>query len=545
MTTRLFFSLLLCFLVLSSQRMQAQGATYNSRHAILQFTPWTEDVASVNSMLSTSSPGKVIDSALVFGLFLVEFDKLDFEGIDCDKIPDMLKKVCPRCASPTPHSPTGIQGGGGGLNYRTFDSFAQTKKTTTQSEETWMNTWGHIIDGEYKDGCPVKVAFLDTGIDKEHLSSTSWFANTSTATIPQFPTYNDDHGHGSHVIGITAQIVRNCNNIKLLSIKTQHENGEGTVWTAIKGIELAIGATSSSTIAGPTVAITAKVKKEEKFNPEKGEPANIINMSLAYRPECIGDYEQPLEAAMRISREMYKVLFITAAGNDGQDLNEGRLNIYPSMFNFENQINVAALNDDYSLVNNPDNWGTNYGAKFVNIGAFGVGINSAVLHGAFDNHDGTSAAAPQVTAIASIIASLSCNQGGYAHIRDCILSTAGYAELPLSTSGYLQPEAAIRCQKRDGEGKAKGRSNEFSYSDNEYKIYPNPFDEALNIEFVPTNEKEVTQCTLYNSTGQIIQKTNYEGNINSSWNVQDLPKGVYLLKIQHGTTQEVQKLIKQ
>jgi YbbR domain-containing protein len=46
-------------------------------------------------------------------------------------------------------------------------------------------------------------------------------------------------------------------------------------------------------------------------------------------------------------------------------------------------------------------------------------------------------------------------------------------------------------------------------------------------------------------TGQMVKKEVYEGKVNTTWNVENLPNGVYLLKIQHNGTQEVRKLVKQ
>ncbi len=528
---RLFFLSLLCFAALSTITAQVNN------QAILTFKPGEMTEADVEKMLqSTGYPGEVIDKAEVFGLFLIEFENISFEGMDCDTVAAVLKRACPRCQSPTTSSPTGIQGGGG-LNYRTSASFVQTKNpkpNPLSNPKEWLNSWGHLIEGGSKEGCPIKVAFLDSGIDSDHLGRTSCFGRTTTASIPQFPDPHDDNneGHGTHTIGVAAQMVQNYPLISLLSIKTQNKEGDGTVWTAIKGLERALG------IANPYF-------QQKEGNEDKEEQSDIVNMSLKYEPDCVGEYEQPMATAMRICMENYNMMIVTAAGNQEEDLNSHDTHIYPSKFNLPYQINVAALDHKGSLVSilNGYDWGTNHGNHYVDVALLGVDVPSYVLGTPdLDVRSGTSAATPQMTALVAILKSISCSEKNEA-IIECIKGTVKPAEsLQVSVNGYLQPEEALACAKQ--RFKIQGRIVKEN-TNNTFIIYPNPFNEALNLEINTNNETDITQCTLYNLTGQMIQKADFKGNINTTWDVENLPKGVYLLKIQQNDTQEIQKIIKQ
>lgn len=524
---RYFFLSLLCFSAFSTLTVQAQKTTTISKfvpnQVILRYPPGTttsqvENDFKKNGLLSFNIKGSAVD----LGLFLVESSpKYLNTSNPCGVV--IVQGVCNPCAISSGGGPTGGQGGG--LNYYTEND--ATFNTKSQSE-AWASKWNPIISAGGK-GCPITVAFSDSGIDKQHLGETPWFAQTSAATISNYTSPYDENGHGTHVIGITAQIVKNYSGIKLLSIKTQDMYGQGTIWGAIEAIQTAI---------------------EKK--------ATIFNMSLAYWPSCNNGVEPVLKTAMRIAGERNNMLFVTAAGNNNRLLESPReiisvlqnekksikpqrpFYVFPSMYNLDNQINVAALGDNNQLASF-----TNYGVNYVNIGTDGVNIYSAGLDKKYASASGTSMATPHITAVTAILSSLTCNQN-YAELRKCILDAAITNELPLSTYGYLEPSAAISCKKARGRTEENSEEELAINTDNDsYKIYPNPFYEALNLEITTKNENEITQCTLYNFTGQIIQKINYQGNINTNWNVQDLPKGVYLLKIQHNGTQEVQKLIKQ
>ncbi|MGH7505769.1 MAG: S8 family peptidase, partial [Longimicrobiales bacterium] len=127
--------------------------------------------------------------------------------------------------------------------------------------------------------------------------------------------------------------------------------------------------------------------------------AQIINMSFgkAYSPE-----KALVDEAVRYA-ESKGVLFIHAAGNDGEDL--AQTESYPTRAFLDggtatNWIEVGASSwkgDSLAAAF------SNYGAAQVDLFAPGVDILSTVPGGGYERQDGTSMAAPVVTGVAALI----------------------------------------------------------------------------------------------------------------------------------------------
>lgn len=325
---------------------------------------------------------------------------------------------------------TGIQGG----SWNEPNAQAVVNNGTDPYNPTayWQNKWGPLIAMPNPgNSCPVTIAVLDTGLDPVHknglsMPSNVWFSKTTVANISKYATWQDGHGHGTHVSGIIGNLTQQYPLINLLSIKTQDNTGAGTIWDAIKGIEIAVNS-----------------------------GASIVNMSLIYHPVCDNglNYDDALKATMRFCGINYNMLFVTAAGNQGLDLNPGTSLWFPSMFNLPNQINVAAHDAMKNLA--PF---SNYGNIYVNTSSDGVDISSSVLNGAYQRQSGTSMAAPHVAAIAGIIktkfqacSSPVCGVKTSRHphfllIKNCILNSTQIGAIP-STNGIMQPYFAKDCRK--------------------------------------------------------------------------------------------------
>ncbi len=515
MITRLITIISCCFFLFSTQKAQAQSSKFVPGQLILTYPVGTMTAQKLSSLLSGKLPNgisaSVIDSSDVLGSFLIDLPGLSGDIDPCSiKINELIQSACPKCPKPSGTSGTGVLGGG--FNYYTQSDIVSGKATQS---EAWTKKWDSIIKNGEK-GCLTLIAFSDSGVDKAHFAGTPQFDRTDVTNVSSFTSPFDENGHGTHVVGITANIVQNYTSINLLSIRTQDEFGEGTVWDAIKSIEIAI---------------------EKK--------ARVHNLSIAYFQVCDDKEDSPLKNAMQIAGEEHNLLFVTAAGNHFHNLrNDDSYRIYPSMFNLPYQINVAALDDNNQLADQGI-WGTNYGVEYVNLGADGVGIHSSVLNREYGIAGGSSMAAAHVTAVAGIIASRNCDIRN-TEIRECILGTTRGGDLDFSTHGYLDPQAAIDC-KNSGEHIKDRSANKYltNTAQHDFDISPNPFSDVLNLRFEANNENEATQYALYNFTGQLIQQNEYKGSINTTWNLVNLPQGIYLLKIQHEGTQEIQKLIKQ
>ncbi len=101
--------------------------------------------------------------------------------------------------------------------------------------------------------------------------------------------------------------------------------------------------------------------------------------------------------AMREIMEDTDILFVTAAGNNGSNIDQNP--VYPAAFEMDNLIAVTAIDQEGNLPSF-----ANYGTR-VEIAAPGVGILSTEPENTYNFKSGTSFAAPFVTGIAALVKS--------------------------------------------------------------------------------------------------------------------------------------------
>jgi len=81
-----------------------------------------------------------------------------------------------------------------------------------------------------------------------------------------------------------------------------------------------------------------------------------------------------------------------------------------------------------------------------------------------------------------------------------------------------------------------------SAKENHFRIFPNPANDILSIEVASTQYFTVTILDL---TGKLIISKQIEGGLeNKSINIENLPKGVYIIQIQDKDTQYAKRFIK-
>lgn len=178
----------------------------------------------------------------------------------------------------------------------------------------------------------------------------------------------DDNDHGTHCagtiggVGNDGQGVVGVNwQVSLVGIKFLDGNGSGTLENAIKAIEY----------------------------------ATKLGVSLTSNSWGGGGYSPTVEAAIAAA-EARDILFVAAAGNDGDD-NDSTPH-YPASFTLSNIISVAATDHKDALP-----YFSCYGAKSVDIAAPGVDIWSAKPGGGGQLMSGTSMATPHVAGAAALI----------------------------------------------------------------------------------------------------------------------------------------------
>ena len=152
--------------------------------------------------------------------------------------------------------------------------------------------------------------------------------------------------------------------------------------------------------------------------------ADIINLSLGFYAK---ENPKVLDTILDITLAN-NILVVSSSGNDGSDNN----NIvngehYPSSYNKENMIAVAALNET-----NTDVWeDANFGRAKVNIATSGEHIYSTYINGQYAWLSGTSMAAGKISEIA---ANHLAKTNNYEQTRKCIIDPSSNSALQILPS---------------------------------------------------------------------------------------------------------------
>jgi len=152
--------------------------------------------------------------------------------------------------------------------------------------------------------------------------------------------------------------------------------------------------------------------------------ARIINCSLG------GDQNDPrMVAAVNAAGEA-NVLVVASAGNDGRDIDTHPN--YPAAIPARNLLAVAAT--DPSTGRGISNF-SNYGRQAVQVAAPGADILSTAHDGGWEIKSGTSMAAPMVTGVAALAASVNLRISAV-DLRAVLMQNATRARLPVA-AGYV------------------------------------------------------------------------------------------------------------
>ena len=277
--------------------------------------------------------------------------------------------------------------------------------------EAWANFTGTT---------QVVIASIDTGVDYTHedLAANMWqnlaelngvagedddgnghiddFYGIDTANDDSDPF--DDNGHGTHTAGTFGAVGNNgvgvvgVNwDIQIMALKFLGSNGNGSITDAVK-------------------AITYMTMMKTDYG------VNIVASNNSWSG---GSFSEPLHDAIEASNEA-GIMFVAAAANLAGDNDE--FAEYPSSFDFDGIISVAATDDNDSLASF-----SNYGATTVDLAAPGVFIWSTEPGDSYGYSSGTSMAAPHVAgAVAMLMASNP--DATLAEVKNAILSGVDLVE---------------------------------------------------------------------------------------------------------------------
>ena len=247
-----------------------------------------------------------------------------------------------------------------------FNAVEPVSGLTGVSSGGGFNSWGVEKIGADKYAAYLKesgktlsitVAVLDTGVDAKHTFLTGRVRSDGFNFICGNTNTSDVHGHGTHVSGTIVDCTPGLDNIMILPVKVLGDSGSGTWLACGNGITFAAD-----------------------------KAVNVINMSLGGMRSS--------ESAFVEERVQYaigkNVTVVVSAGNSSDDAR------YYSPACVENAITVSAVD-----INDRAAYFTNYGSV-VDVGGPGVNIKSSVPGNRYESWDGTSMAAPHVSAAAAM-----------------------------------------------------------------------------------------------------------------------------------------------
>ncbi|MBU2100944.1 S8 family serine peptidase, partial [Candidatus Micrarchaeota archaeon] len=233
----------------------------------------------------------------------------------------------------------------------------------------------------------IKVAVLDTGIDKTH--SMLEGKVILEENFSSSPTVTDNFGHGTHVAGIIAGTNETgglYNGVApqtlLYNAKVLNDSGTGTMSGIIEGINWAV---------------------DPDGNPETDDGTDIINLSLG-APTTYNSLD-PIHSAINEAINK-RVIVVVSSGNCGEVQPSPNCYGYIGVTtpgNNPNALTVGAI-DDFN------NWGLfSSGENIAEVGikpdvvAPGVSINSSTPYNNYGEGTGTSMAAPHATGAAALL----------------------------------------------------------------------------------------------------------------------------------------------
>ena len=262
---------------------------------------------------------------------------------------------------------------------------------TQGADDRALPAWG-VTTGSSS----IVIGEADTGIEYTHpdLAANIWSNpgtvggcaagthgyNVLTATCNPMDDDTYYGGHGTHVAGIMGAVGNN-------SVGVAGMNWQTTL-LPVKWLNSSAGGSTSGLIAALKWLVAAK---------QEGVNIRVVNDSATF-------YGTAYSEALREEIDVLganNILFVTAAGNTGNNNDEEAVRRYPCGYDRPNEICVTATDHNDQL----PSW-ANYGSKTVNLAAPGVSIYSTLRGGTYGYLTGGSMASPQVAGAAALILSV-------------------------------------------------------------------------------------------------------------------------------------------
>ncbi|MEO0728310.1 MAG: S8 family serine peptidase [Bacteroidota bacterium] len=380
------------------------------------------------------------------------------------------------------------------------------------------------------------VAVIDVGIDLSHtaLQAYTWTneeesendidddGNCLTDDLQGYNFAKRDNlpldfvnGHGTHVAGIIVDGLLATSEVRLMALKSHTDDGTGTLFNALCGIYYA-----------------------------NDKNTRVINLSWGYA----GLPSPLLESAISRAGDDCGALVIASAGNNAED-NDATPH-YPSSFELDNLISVAALNTAMDSLADF----SSYGLQSVDIAAPGERILSTLPGDMTGFKSGTSMAAAAVSN-AAIRLFEARPELTYINVREALLSSAeeiGGLEGFVTTEARLDLSAALLAIQNiapDSSCFMVNSTTDLATIVSVLSVYPQPFRDKITVEFSLPEATQVQLCLL-NAWGQVVwQDEQYFGEGQQQYTISDInrnsPRGLYVLQMRIGSSSQVIKLLRQ
>lgn len=250
------------------------------------------------------------------------------------------------------------------------------------------------------------------------------FYDNQPKPIISLPANSDDpkNEHGSHVAGIILA-----------------DPSKGSVKGVAYGAKLIpanfMNSVGAGTMSGAVQAV--------RYVASRG--AKVINASWGGY-NCSATLRQTIADVSNNGNNGKGILFVAAAGNDGVDFDRTARYTYPAVFNFANQLTIAATNVSDAMANF-----SNRSYNLVHFAAPGVNILSTVPTmfntGGVASLDGTSMAAPMASGAAALLWSARPDATA-AQIKQALMASTDAKLLKVSTQGRLNVRRALEELRR-------------------------------------------------------------------------------------------------
>jgi hypothetical protein len=86
-------------------------------------------------------------------------------------------------------------------------------------------------------------------------------------------------------------------------------------------------------------------------------------------------------------------------------------------------------------------------------------------------------------------------------------------------------------------------SGQNTMESNRIEFWPNPASDNLHLNLVSAAEGEIINFKLIDMTGRIVKQKNYDYSSGLNIAIQDVPKGIYLIKVEYNNEQAVARLV--